>query len=209
MWPREACPGTNGPSSRTRNQVPNSRWSVSARQTRDTGALSSTVFSMRSDMRNLQVANCIAASAAICNPFVAYRPATGARAGGGVASSPIPKDTEAWLSPCPGRIAKRCAAEPGPSQTGAFAAVAHRRRSASRKRDASLDETCRGKPEVSPVEAERDHRARRGVRRVGLRPRTPRQEPTDCAPAAATPSRWLGGGGGIRICASVRPPKSR
>ena len=56
IWPRETCPGTNGPSSRTRNHVPNSRWSVSARQTRDTGALSSMVFSMRSVMCNLLVA---------------------------------------------------------------------------------------------------------------------------------------------------------
>src|SRR6185437_700404 len=57
MWPVETWPGTNGPSSLTRNHSPNSRWSVSARQTRETGAFSSIRFSMRSLMRNLLVAD--------------------------------------------------------------------------------------------------------------------------------------------------------
>jgi hypothetical protein len=46
--PVEVFPAANGPSSLTRNQVPNSSWSVSARQTRYTGAAMSMLFSMRS-----------------------------------------------------------------------------------------------------------------------------------------------------------------
>src|SRR5678815_3569494 len=48
MWPWTVAPGANGPSSFTRNHCPNSAVSVSARQTRDTGARSSIVFSIRS-----------------------------------------------------------------------------------------------------------------------------------------------------------------
>src|SRR6516165_236730 len=46
IMPRDSSPGTNGPSSRTRNHSPNSRYSVSARQTRDAGALSTIRFSI-------------------------------------------------------------------------------------------------------------------------------------------------------------------
>src|SRR5437763_9881854 len=71
MRPRETCPGTNGPSSFTRNHSPNSRWSVNARQTRDTGAFNSICFSMLSFMRNLLVAAYLACSVSTRNHFIA------------------------------------------------------------------------------------------------------------------------------------------
>src|ERR1043166_8976822 len=69
MWPRETCPGMNGSSILTRNHSPNSRWSVRARQTRDTGAFSSIRFSMTSLMRNLLVAHLGSGSHVVMQPF--------------------------------------------------------------------------------------------------------------------------------------------
>src|ERR1700730_16332880 len=47
IWPCASSPATNGPCSFTPNHSPNSRWSVSARHARDSGALSSMRFSIR------------------------------------------------------------------------------------------------------------------------------------------------------------------
>src|SRR5215207_8428170 len=72
MRPRETRPGTNGPSSFTRNHSPNSRWSVNARQTRETDALSSMRFSMLL-IRNLLVACQHNRVAGTRNHFVAFK----------------------------------------------------------------------------------------------------------------------------------------
>src|SRR5260221_13361400 len=71
MRPFETFPGTNGPSNFTLNHSPNSRWSVSARQTRDTGAFNSIVFSIRLDICNYLVAFQYVWIWSICNRFVA------------------------------------------------------------------------------------------------------------------------------------------
>src|SRR5260370_12211025 len=70
MRPFETFPGTNGPSNFTLNHSPNSRWSVSARQTRDTGAFNSIVFSIRLDICNYLVAFQYVRILSICNRFV-------------------------------------------------------------------------------------------------------------------------------------------
>src|SRR5258707_14455037 len=72
MRPFETFPGTNGLSNFTLNHSPNSRWSVSARQTRDTGAFNSIVFSIRLDICNYLVAFQYVWIWSICNRFVAY-----------------------------------------------------------------------------------------------------------------------------------------
>src|SRR5258707_15451872 len=71
MRPFETFPGTNGPSNFTLNHSPNSRWSVSACQTRDTGAFNSIVFSIRLDICNYLVAFQYVRILSICNRFVA------------------------------------------------------------------------------------------------------------------------------------------
>src|SRR5260370_13860847 len=71
MRPFETFPGTNGPSNLTLNHSPNSRWSVSARQTRDTGAFNSIVFSIRLDICNYLVAFQYVRIWSICDRFVA------------------------------------------------------------------------------------------------------------------------------------------
>src|SRR5260221_11389895 len=70
MRPFETFPGTNGPSNFTLNHSPNSRWSVSARQTRDTGAFNSIVFSIRLDICNYLVAFQYVRIWSICIRFV-------------------------------------------------------------------------------------------------------------------------------------------
>src|SRR5260370_32515644 len=71
MRPFEPFAGTNGPSNFTLNHSPNSRWSVSARQTRDTGAFNSIVLSIRLDICNYLVAFQYVRIWSICNRFVA------------------------------------------------------------------------------------------------------------------------------------------
>src|SRR5580704_4300973 len=86
MRPFETFPGTNGPSNFTLNHSPNSWWSVSARQTRDTGAFNSIVFSIRLDICNYLVAFQYVRIWSICNRFIALvseRRAKGRRYDGG------------------------------------------------------------------------------------------------------------------------------
>src|SRR5258708_7965902 len=95
MWPRETWPGANGASSFTRNHSPNSRWSVNARHTQETGVLSSIRFSMLLLIRNLLVAVNMDQFATKRNHFVALKSSPD---GGTALCGPVIRDRRVgWL----------------------------------------------------------------------------------------------------------------
>lgn len=69
--PVDTLPGLNGPSSLTRNHCPNSAGSVRARQTRETGAPTSIVLTMRSVKGTLPVFCLLGTSLPNCNHMFA------------------------------------------------------------------------------------------------------------------------------------------